>query len=619
MTAPALTVAESLKMANDTLQFESGVSNGAGVLTGTETIAISRGNGLLQTTASALATLTLSAIAPQRQSIPVLTAGQAAYVTQGYSVGVVNVFVAGIRLNPAQYQALDGTNVVITDANVLASLVVGMTVDIDGAVSIAVAGVATPASVAALIPTNQPASNPLTGTELFSISQGSGLFQSSLTKIATWVIQTFQGFIRTGTGAVARTVLARMLDLPISAKDFGVVGNGVADDTAALQAAIASLPVTGGVIDCSMCPVIKVSSTILIGNGTTTAGSTNNNVFLRGGGGGGPFSTSAGTRILWAGAAGGTIMEFMGGMTGGGLDGGWVLDGGGIAATGLIVNHLEGGQFPRLKIMRCTGVYLSLTAQTNPDPVGSCRNNRFGVYTTDTLPSGATGMLLDGPTTLPSILQNTFDVVDIPMSGAGAIGMQLGYCDFNDFRVVDISAQTTLTTSIGIKLVGTGPSGSAIFPSMNHFGQLASDGPIQSITTGGRPYGNMIDVFDIADSNQTIPTAMGVMGYAQNILGATANQQTIKFGFINPGWDTSTPAVPTATGSANKVTNTNTYPVQIFQSVSGSAAPTGQHIIDYHATDNPINVGVTSFILGPGESVYYTGNLPTNWIWFGMS
>jgi hypothetical protein len=286
MTAPALTVAESLKMANDTLQFESGVSNGAGVLTGTETIAISRGNGLLQTTASALATLTLSALAPQRQSIPVLTAGQAAYVTQGYSVGVVNVFVAGIRLNPAQYQALDGTNVVITDANVLSSLVVGMTVDIDASVSIAVAGVATPASVAALIPTNQPASNPLTGAELFSVTQGSGLFQSTLTKIANfvnnlvnptnlsaaaaltgnelvpvsqsgglvqstasnvanWMIQTFSGILPNATGTVGRSVSASMADQPISAKAFGAKGNGITLSTGAITTGTNAFSATG--------------------------------------------------------------------------------------------------------------------------------------------------------------------------------------------------------------------------------------------------------------------------------------------------------------------------------------------------------------------------------------
>jgi hypothetical protein len=186
MTNP-ITSAESLQAVNDTLKFEAGASNNAGTLTGTETIAISRGTGLLQTTSSALATLTLSSIAPQRQSVPVTANGQAAYPTLGYSVGVVNVFVAGIRLNPSQYTALDGINITITDPLVLAKLVPGMTVDIDASISIAVSGVATPASVQAMDPANNPAIGTLTGAELVLTRQGSGLFQTTFTKLAAYI------------------------------------------------------------------------------------------------------------------------------------------------------------------------------------------------------------------------------------------------------------------------------------------------------------------------------------------------------------------------------------------------------------------------------------------------
>ena len=47
------------------------------------------------------------------------------------------------------------------------------------------------------------------------------------------------GFRQTGTGATARTVDAKLKDT-VSVKDFGAVGNGVADDTAAIDLAIAS-------------------------------------------------------------------------------------------------------------------------------------------------------------------------------------------------------------------------------------------------------------------------------------------------------------------------------------------------------------------------------------------
>jgi len=45
------------------------------------------------------------------------------------------------------------------------------------------------------------------------------------------------GFIQSGAGAVATTVQAKLRE-SVSVKDFGAVGNGVADDTAAIQAAV---------------------------------------------------------------------------------------------------------------------------------------------------------------------------------------------------------------------------------------------------------------------------------------------------------------------------------------------------------------------------------------------
>ena len=52
-------------------------------------------------------------------------------------------------------------------------------------------------------------------------------------------------FTQAGTGATARTVDSKLKDV-VSVKDFGAVGDGVADDTAAIQAAVTYLTSIGG-------------------------------------------------------------------------------------------------------------------------------------------------------------------------------------------------------------------------------------------------------------------------------------------------------------------------------------------------------------------------------------
>lgn len=57
-------------------------------------------------------------------------------------------------------------------------------------------------------------------------------------------------YARAGVGAIVRSVLDRLLDLPISVEEYGAVGDGVTDDTAAIKRAFADVK-SGGVVELS--------------------------------------------------------------------------------------------------------------------------------------------------------------------------------------------------------------------------------------------------------------------------------------------------------------------------------------------------------------------------------
>ena len=80
------------------------------------------------------------------------------------------------------------------------------------------------------------------------------------------------------------------------------------------------------------------------------------------------------------------------------------------------------------------------------------------------------------------------------------------------------------------------------------------------------------------------------------------------------GFQLTTPSLPSGTGSGNKVTNSNVFPVIIYQS-----GEIGTVVVDPTGSTGALSSDPASFILAPGASVYYASAAPISWDWYGLS
>ena len=201
-----------------------------------------------------------------------------------------------------------------------------------------------------------------------------------------------------------------------SVKDYGAVGDEVTDDTAAIQAAITAVQSAGGG------PLNFPAGTYKI---TSTLNVTASNVLLQGAGGDishdvGTQGASASTKLVWAGAAAGTMVQFASPtgasaqkQNGGGVTG-MFMQCAGVAGIGLNILSWNSGEFRDLAIINPTVSGININVVATLGEARDSQNNKFDrIYIRCVEGSGANGhgITLDGDATANTSL-NLFEQID---------------------------------------------------------------------------------------------------------------------------------------------------------------------------------------------------------------
>jgi Pectate lyase superfamily protein len=235
-----------------------------------------------------------------------------------------------------------------------------------------------------------------------------------------------------------------------SLSDFGAVGDGVVDDTAAIQSAINSLPATGGVI---LVPLgnYKITSTINIGNGTSSSASTRQGVLLVGLGvpilntaitG---YTVSLGPKFTWAGPANQSMFAINGPLFGWGFHN-IAFDGQSIATViGLQVISAAFGDCRDLSFIGCFRAVESVTVEVfgGLNHTDSLHNAYYNIMIQLPDVTGATGFLLTGSgSATPTSDTDYNDISNVTFASSGAANKKYGFylqvCDSNNIRNVQI-------------------------------------------------------------------------------------------------------------------------------------------------------------------------------------
>lgn len=125
-------------------------------------------------------------------------------------------------------------------------------------------GVTSQVAVGGTIPASQIINTP---SGAIAATNVQGAINEIVSDLAASSGSSLVGFLQSGTGATARTTQAKLRDV-VSVKDFGAVGDGVTDDTAAIQTALNNVRDTGNALSFPS-GAYKVTSTLTLLRNTT--------------------------------------------------------------------------------------------------------------------------------------------------------------------------------------------------------------------------------------------------------------------------------------------------------------------------------------------------------------
>jgi hypothetical protein len=297
----------------------------------------------------------------------------------------------------------------------------------------------------------------------------------------------------------------------VNAKDFGAVGDGIADDTAAIQAAISYVQSVGSGTVTLPQGVYKITSTILIQDVP---------VILEGQGSGQPNSYyspgATGTVLKWAGAVNtGPVVKFQDLKPSFGMKK-ILIDCNNLAWRGLTLSNVQHGIFTSIGVLNIKGAIgadgrgISLICEgTYIDPVLSIVTETvsWNTFTDIEVTSGmdrTIGIYVSGNLAVGggNSCHNTFINTAINYAGDGSVGLLLGYCDNNNF--VDTYIFKGGGNGYGVQLVPE--IGQPLFPVNNTFFHLqASTGGLYA--NAGAPTNTVIGYAN--DNGQPEPVRNG--------------------------------------------------------------------------------------------------------------